>query len=187
METVPDTARAGTRLCRTWMRRASLLAAGMAGVALLAAACGGSSPGPSRGGQHKSAVAYAACMRAHGITNFPDPNSQGGYSVSKPVMNTPQFSAAQKACRNLLPAGDQMTASSALSPQQLAQLVRFAECMRAHGITNFPDPTSKGLSLGNGVDPRSPQFKAAGQACQSLLPNSAGGTHSQTGGSGGGS
>lgn len=120
METVPDTARAGTRLCRTWMRRASLLAAAMAGVALLAAACGGSSPGPSQSGQHKSAVAYAACMRAH-------------------------------------------------------------------GITNFPDPTSKGLSLGNGVDPRSPQFKAAGQACQSLLPNSAGGTHSQTGGSGGGS
>jgi hypothetical protein len=187
METVPDTARARTRLCRTWMRRASLLAAAMAGVALLAAACGGSSPGSSQGGQHKSAVAYAACMRSHGITNFPDPNSQGGHNASNLDMNTPQFGAAQKACRNLLPAGDQTTTNSALSPRQLAQLLKFAKCMRAHGITNFPDPTSKGLSLGNGVDPSSPQFKAAGQACQSLLPNSAGGTHSQTGGSGGGS
>jgi hypothetical protein len=40
--------------------------------------------------------------------------------------------------------------------------------MRVHGITNFPDPTANGHGVGmnlNGIDPNSPQFRAAQQAC----------------------
>jgi hypothetical protein len=47
--------------------------------------------------------------------------------------------------------------------------------MRAHGVPNFPDPTGQSgggfsFSLPQGVDPRSPQFQAADQACKSQLP-----------------
>jgi hypothetical protein len=51
-----------------------------------------------------------------------------------------------------------------------AQLLKYARCMRAHGLSNFPDPTSSGLSL-SGVDPNSRQFQAALKVCCSLLPD----------------
>jgi hypothetical protein len=50
--------------------------------------------------------------------------------------------------------------------------------MRAHGLPNFPDPKPSaggGMSLtfdkGNGLNPDSPQFKAAQKSCEKLLPN----------------
>jgi hypothetical protein len=41
--------------------------------------------------------------------------------------------------------------------------------MRAHGVPNFPDPTaSHGLVIPNDIDPQSPAFKAAEQACADI-------------------
>jgi hypothetical protein len=56
-------------------------------------------------------------------------------------------------------------------------LVAFSACMRSHGLPKFPDPEVVGngmrLNFGseNGIDPNSPQFKNAQQACRKLLPN----------------
>lgn len=50
--------------------------------------------------------------------------------------------------------------------------VAFAECMRSHGMPNFPNP-GNGPAFGppgSGVDPTSPQFQSALQACKSLAP-----------------
>ena len=50
--------------------------------------------------------------------------------------------------------------------------VAFAECMRAHGLPNFPNP-GNGSAFGppgSGVDPTSPQFQHALEACKSLAP-----------------
>jgi hypothetical protein len=46
----------------------------------------------------------------------------------------------------------------------------YAQCMRTHGITKFPDPSGgDGVNLGAmrslGIDINSPQFKSAQQAC----------------------
>ena len=50
-------------------------------------------------------------------------------------------------------------------------LVAFSQCMRDNGIAEFPDPGPDGLSIGGlGIDPDSPQFKAAAEACESLRP-----------------
>jgi hypothetical protein len=60
---------------------------------------------------------------------------------------------------------------------------KFASCMRSHGVPNFPDPNSQGeLTFGtnSGVDPSSPKFQAARQACQKLLPNGGQPTPAQT-------
>jgi hypothetical protein len=57
------------------------------------------------------AVKYVACMRFHGITNFPDPVLYKTYiqlapSASSHIdQNTPQYKAAKTACRPLLAAG----------------------------------------------------------------------------------
>lgn len=174
----------------------------LAAFGLLAAACGGdpSSPGiaslgsrttttvaVSPGGPaatgtkgYAETLAYAQCMRSHGVPNFPDPNSDGDFLVQGNKVNgqagvdpkSAAFQAADKACRHLLPNGGLMT--QAEQQQAVSQLLKFVQCMRSHGV-NMPDPsvTSQGIQMrlgGEGVDPSSPTFRAAQRACQSLMP-----------------
>jgi len=49
----------------------------------------------------------------------------------------------------------------------------YADCIRAHGVTNFPDPVDGHITLtpASGIDPSSPTFQAASQACASLAPS----------------
>jgi hypothetical protein len=101
--------------------------------------------------------------------------------------NDPQLQAAQRACANLLPASQQQTTTGHFTPQQVAQLLKYAKCMRSHGILNFPDPTSKGLGAMNGIDMNSPQFQSAAQTCQKLLPAIGGNGNGPVTGPGGGS
>lgn len=50
----------------------------------------------------------------------------------------------------------------------------YSECMRSHGVSNFPDPGPGGggikFNLGSGINPAAPSFKAAQAACHKLLP-----------------
>lgn len=57
----------------------------------------------------------------------------------------------------------------------VAQGLRFASCMRSHGVPHFPDPSSSGSFGGSGINPASPAFNAAQSACEHLL---AGGSRS---------
>ncbi|HEY1567324.1 MAG TPA: hypothetical protein VGF68_09910 [Solirubrobacteraceae bacterium] len=55
----------------------------------------------------------------------------------------------------------------------LKQGLKLAGCMRAHGVPNFPDPSSSGginIQQGSGIDPQSPAFQAAMKACRKVLP-----------------
>ena len=48
--------------------------------------------------------------------------------------------------------------------------LRFSECMRANGVSNFPDPTPGGeFSVPSGDDPQSPVFRTAQAKCQPIL------------------
>jgi hypothetical protein len=141
----------------------------------------GSTPTPSAqaaSSSGHSALAYAQCMRSHGVPDFPDPNSQGEFDSANLPASSPQFQAAQQACRNVLPGGggQRTSGGAALNAQQQAQLLQFSKCMRSHGVPDFPDPSSHGLDLGSGaVDPQSPQFQSAQNACKSYLPGSGSG------------
>jgi hypothetical protein len=122
-------------------------------------------------------VAFAHCMRSHGVPSFPDPS--GGRielhatpgSALNP--NSPQFKAASKACRSLMP---QHEVSPAQAAEAQAQALKFSVCMRAHGVPKFPDPVVSGAGIqltikqGSGIEPNSPQFQAAQKTCQSLMP-----------------
>jgi hypothetical protein len=180
----------------------------VAGIVALVAGCGSSpSSGVARlGGEGsssghpaaaasgpKSALAFAECMRSHGLPGFPDPGSDNRFSIGTGVdPGSSQFSAAQKACRSLLPTGGTSLTTQGsggnLSQDKQAQLLRLARCMRSHGVPNFPDPTSQGIALSPGIDPKSPQFQAATQACNKLAPAfGRSGAQTVTPGPGGGS
>jgi hypothetical protein len=197
-------------------RRAALRALALAGVvalSLLTSACGDSSGGAkvaqvdtntsakdsdsSNASGSGDPRAYAACMRSHGVSNFPDPDSTGRLKITsgrdsngQPIgvdVNSPRFKGAARACQKLLPNGGRPTAAQQAQEQQA--MLQYAQCMRSHGVPKFPDPKPGGaLAIGKkvGVDPNSPQFKAAQQTCQKLVPGSPiaeqpGGSTSKTG------
>jgi hypothetical protein len=127
-------------------------------------------------------------MRSHGVPNFPDPQiSQHGNAVGvkmavpASIGGNPKFKSADQACRKLLPSegpGNQPV----ISPAEQSQYLKAAACIRSHGLPNFPDPTFSGGGAHinrQGLNESSPVFKAAVQACESLIP---GGAHG--GGSG---
>jgi hypothetical protein len=134
-------------------------------------------------------LAYSQCMRAHGVTNFPDPNGQGqlfiqGSPGSGLDPNSPTFQAAQKACQSKMPAP-----TKAEQEQALQNALKMSECMRNHGIKDFPDPDVHGghisLSIngspGSDLNPNNPLFQAAQKACMPYAPKGA--TNTKTGSS----
>jgi hypothetical protein len=144
---------------------------------------GSNDKGGGQGGQFQLAMdvgtaagaKFAACMRKHGVTNFPDPNSQGVITVHSGMgidPGSPVFRSARTTCQKLLPNGGQPTPAQLAQRQQ--QMLAFSACMRAHGIKDFPDPSSGGIQLhshpGSDLNPNNPTFQRAQQACQGHLP-----------------
>jgi hypothetical protein len=160
-------------------------------LALAAAGCGGgggksngvaslgdgkatatTSPGGGKDSKQK-ALAYARCMRQHGI-DMPDPkfDAAGHRQQQLPPgvgPDSPKFKAAQQACQQYLPSGGE---PEKVDPKVQQQMLQFARCMRQHGI-DIPDPKPGGGIDANGeagVDLNSPKYKAADQACQQYQP-----------------
>ena len=130
------------------------------------------------GGNQAQMLAFSHCMQTHGVPNFPEPNSQGVVQGSGINPSSPSFQAANKDCSHLLPNGGRPTAAQ--QAQGLAQALKFSQCMRSHGISDFPDPQSQpggGIAIriraGQGrvsdLNPQSPQFQAAQKACQGIM------------------
>jgi hypothetical protein len=143
----------------------------------------GASSGSGRGlgltMKTQNGTKFAACMRSHGVPNFPDPSSGGNITVgpgSGIDPSSPKFRAAESTCQKLLPNGGQPSPQEQAKAQQ--KMLDFSKCMRAHGVHDFPDPTFSGgrgsLMLkggrGSDLDPKSPTFQAAQKACAADLP-----------------
>jgi hypothetical protein len=174
-------------LVRSWgrLRRTGLTVSALLAIALLATACAGGPSGPGVAGQGASStpsaspsgdrraggLAYAKCMREHGISDFPDPGTIVGIPIrfepgSDLDPNNPQFKAADDACKSLLPPPP----SNEDQQQEFADMLAYAKCMREHGIADFPDPKpGEGFDIsadqGSDLDPSNPQFQAANKAC----------------------
>jgi hypothetical protein len=137
------------------------------GLALLLAACGSSNvPNHAHGALSGTAVAFAACMRARGVPNFPDPGPNG-FDLSGIQTQSPAFQSAHEACAPLQPPGTAQGLPASES-QRLAAIAN-AKCMRSHGVPNFPDPEflpNGGNSVVlNGIDTQAPAFKRAQATC----------------------
>ena len=145
--------------------RARLLTAATLVCGALAAGCGAATPAPTTAtdsaratrsgatvttlattaaGSHISpALAFAKCMRADGVPNFPDPVPGSGFKFSIPsgsVSQGPAFRSAQAKCQPLIGSFPAFGSTTHPTDRTLAKLVRIAQCMRRHGIAQFPDP-----------------------------------------------
>jgi hypothetical protein len=142
---------------------------------ILLAACS-SSPSsqtaPTTG--QEQALKYAQCMRAHGAPGFPDPDPSGQFrGVGHEQQDNPKFRAAQQACRDLGPGGEHENLGN---PAFVNQVRKFAQCMRANGLPDFPDPDAQGRLRGTGHEQQDdPRYRAALGACRAQLPD--GGEH----------
>jgi hypothetical protein len=153
-----------------------------AGLSLLLAACGSSTPKATGNHQENEGklVQFARCMREHGVnvtTSAGGPGKggpgKGGLRVNGTNPNAMQ--AAQNACKRYQPSAG----NEKLTPQEKVereeQVMRFAKCMREHGINVHASTAGGGVQIGierhgNGPNPESPAFQAAQTACQKLLP-----------------
>jgi hypothetical protein len=157
------------------VRSAGLLAVALAVTGVLMAGCSAgprvtsASPSASASGEAE-ALKYAGCMRSHGVPNFPDPTVQNGsvgFSITAGDgvdQNSPQYQSARQACSSLRGGG---TANSGSG--NLAKELKFAQCMRSHGVPDFPDPNKNGGFSGtSSVNPSSPAFQSAQSTCRQL-------------------
>jgi hypothetical protein len=180
--------------------------------AVLVAGCGATTSAPTRSGSTTASsvanaihatsprstapdaggagpLAFARCMRANGVSNFPDPEPGhgGAFNTSGINPSAPTFKAAEAKCQKLLqiqgaPGGP--TYSPQVKAQALARLRKIAVCMRAHDIADFPDPSPSRPSnqAGSGpieitefdgvflvfpatINPQAPAYRQALTAC----------------------
>jgi hypothetical protein len=150
------------------------------------AACGSSSSRPRHAAASNpdSTVKFAACVRAHGVSDYPD--VRAGQSVDLYTLNESEQvaeSAIQK-CDAAEPA-DNSQFGPILTSDQMAQVragsVAMAKCMRAHDL-DYPDPVVTPGPGGHGIeegwplaeqrahpiDYRSAAYKAAEPICAKL-------------------
>lgn len=148
------------------------LAGFLAGLAVLAAGCGGSKapsvasitttattpgratqPATSGAGSKPDTAALVTCLRTHGLTAE---IGSGGGSPSTPVVqiagvivtgadpSSPRFQAALDACRKDMPGGGPPQLSPTQKTTWVTAMTSFAGCMRKNGLPSFPDPTGAG-------------------------------------------
>ncbi len=134
--------------------------AALAMIAVIAAGCGNGSAGTGSSGSNSTAashnstattrekaVKFAECMRANGVSAFPDPNASGELTIdavangSSLDTSSAAFKQAMSACKDLEPPG---FTGGKVTPQQRTARLKFAKCMRDNGVPDFPDPTPDG-------------------------------------------
>ena len=186
-EHVPNRERSRWRL-----RRLAAVTALVAAGVLVAACGGGSSPASANSTTVPSAnepttanvqngLRFSECMRSNGVANYPDPSSnERPLSTNHIDPNSPTFRRAYTACRQDAPSGG--VGPPAPTAAQLRAALAFAQCIRTHGIAQFPDPLTTygpGFTLGTGeyfpnintYQVMSSAFTHAAKACGVQLPS----------------
>jgi hypothetical protein len=170
-----------TRLSRSTVnprRTIGLIAAVAALAGALTAGCSGPEPVPPSeatpaapgvrlvAGQVAQVEDYYACLVLHGVVLLPLPSSEGLPQVDKQLTPLPLWATAHAACLSLL-----STDGPGPTAERLQALRELAECVRAHGIPEYPDPDP--ATGGLGVDDAAaallkanPLLAPALQACE---------------------
>ena len=133
----------------------------------------------------EAALAWAKCMREHGV-DVPDPEfGDGGTLTIRPGsggrrldrIDSDAFRKAEQACGRPFGRSGPPALSADEREEMQEAMLAFAECMREHGI-DMPDPEFSGgggrmafraRAAGGGVDPRSDAFREAQEQCGEIL------------------
>ncbi|MGO9958459.1 MAG: hypothetical protein ACLP50_21260 [Solirubrobacteraceae bacterium] len=161
--------------------RRAVVALALIAMVVPISACGASAPaatGSGGGGDltataHAKAVKFAECIRGNGVSEFPDPNASGQFAYGIPNASSPldPSSAAWQhaigACESLEPPSFMPTQ---FTPTQRSARLKFAQCVRANGVPDFPDPAATGplIDVSNGSS--IPGLHATIQKCIRLNP-----------------
>ena len=150
-----------------------LLLAALAGCA----ASGGSSAVTTTTGQQDAAAVWrelVRCARANGMPNLPDPQIDSNGRAAFPNGTPDPPASVRRACQSI---ADRLPASARgdteRPPADIQALLRFARCMREHGVTDFPDPKADGTfpHTGSLRQGKTPRMISALRACGQLNPN----------------
>ena len=152
-------------------------AASKTGTAAATATATAGTGGSKKLTAHDKAVKFAECMRANGVPHFPDPGPNGDFNFGVDVTREVWLKAVD-ACKALKPPG---ALSSKRTPKQQAASLRFAQCVRDHGVKDFPDPVNGEPLIDTYKIPSSNKpggmtiLNAATHKCGAILKLSAGG------------
>jgi hypothetical protein len=171
-------------------RRWDGLAVLFAGAAICLAACSGASPpqvaslnkNPGRGSANTTTTApagsptqsldeWAACMRGHGDPGQIDPTVNASKVIQITLGWAGGLSGANGACGSYLSAAQRALGGNTSSgSSDDATALKFAQCMRANGVPDYPDPTGSNnqtihASSGSDLNPASPTYQAAATLC----------------------
>ena len=159
----------------------------LATVALMSAGCGSDAPSETGAATtatpsntptaRDKAVKFAECIRAHGVSDFPDPDEKNQFQYGVSV-SPAEWKQATTACKDLQPPG---TLSGKRTPKQQSASLRFAQCIRDNGVKDFPDPVNGDPIVDTTKIPSSNKpggrtiLHAAMKKCGDLLGEAAGG------------
>lgn len=175
------------------MFRSSLLisrvAAALAAATLLAA-CGGSAQHHSGSANGSAATSingvrmtvaqadaallrFVTCMRRHGVNGLPSPISAPAAFKHSFATTTPVYRDAMGNCQRLIPGQANDGHGSGPSRNRIEGMLAFAHCLRGHGFSRFPDPTSSAgitheMLAQAGIDLHQPGLARAADACVSV-------------------
>lgn len=141
-------------------------------IAFLTTGCQASDDDSADAGRFQQALAYAECMRANGMPDYPDPELQDGGVRVKVPRGTPELEKAKEACRDKEPQGEAEDDGGATV--DAAELTAWTNCMRAR-LPKFPDPEVSGQTVtvaldGTGLRGDSADFENARKECDSQSP-----------------
>lgn len=136
-----------------------------------------SSESAGSGSAFDQALAFAECMRAEGVPDFPDPEqADGGIQMGAGNVdtNSAAFQTAMNACRDKAPQAEN-PAQNGGEPLDPKKVAAWAECIRENGVPKFPDPEINGGQMaldfaGAGLHMSDPAFQTARSACQDKWP-----------------
>jgi|HubBroStandDraft_6_1064221.scaffolds.fasta_scaffold109010_2 hypothetical protein len=141
-DTVTDRRRLGAT------QRALAAVAALVAVGILVAGCGGGSKSP-------------------GVANVTTTSTTSSHTSSTSTTNG--GSALGGGAPATGSGGGGPRSGFAIATGNPQKALKLSECMRAHGVPNFPDPNGQGVIQGSGFDPNSSQFQKAQQTCAKAL------------------
>ncbi|MDE3129751.1 MAG: hypothetical protein KGL16_01235 [Acidobacteriota bacterium] len=91
---------------------------------------------------HAAMLRFARCVHNQGVNGLPSPLPAPAAFKHSFTTTTPTYMSALGSCQRLIPGQQTDSQGAAHGQRQMAGMLAFARCVRAHGLSRFPDPTS---------------------------------------------
>jgi hypothetical protein len=154
------------------------------------AACGSDPKSSGKSDQEKfeeAALKHAQCLREHGVQASDPQPGKGFQVVGKPGDDMNKLKRAEDACKHFIDDVPPPKVDAGQQAEMTDRALKFSQCMRAHGVPDFPDPQIESggrmtMKLPKSIGPDNPRVQAAQKACASVGPQIGGASPTPGGG-----